>query len=317
MRYAYVPVRPAPAGQDASRFFLFTSFWKPPVYPIPILAFGSDFYVLIKAFVQSDFIGQAIVVILFALSIYLTSKIIEKFRSLHSYKSYNDDFLRFYAKKAHPVQPVIDPRGLTSGSPIGTVYIAGANCLLAHLRAHGLSDEALHAWTKGEVRPLLTPLELEDIRSVCDRTLAKQQLDIESTMSRISTSIALAPSLGLLGTVWGVMVSFMSMSSGGASMISAVAPGISGALLTTVAGLFVAIGATLCYNMLIGYIRRQVNQMEIFEEQFLSDIKRIHALPEGAPSTLQLNFQSQPTFAPAPSPRQEPPSAPDTSAQYE
>ena len=64
-------------------------------------------------------------------------------------------------------------------------------------------------------------------------------------------------------------------------MISAVAPGISGALLTTVAGLVVAIPSTIFYNILAGVIRRHVVALENFEEEFMTGVIRLHALPDG------------------------------------
>lgn len=73
----------------------------------------------------------------------------------------------------------------------------------------------------------------------------------------LATSISLSPFLGLLGTVWGVMHTFLSIGqAGGSADLSVVAPGIAEALVTTVAGLLVAIPALLCNNFLSARLSR-------------------------------------------------------------
>ena len=236
--------------------------------------------ILTDAFRQSDWVGQAIVLILIGVSLYVLGVVVNKYLSLHGYKSYNLIFLAAYKKHPHPTFLALDPRGLISASPVSAVYIAGVHELLRRLNAHGVDKESLRNWEAGRVLPVLEETEIESIRSACERSLAQQQLVLEAQMSRISTAIAVAPSVGLFGTVWGVMGAFMAMSTGGASMISAVAPGISGALLTTVAGLAVAIPSIIFYNILSGIIRRHVVVLENFEDQFLTDVANLHAAPE-------------------------------------
>lgn len=232
------------------------------------------------AFRQSDIVGKAIVFGLAGISLYVLGVIVNKFVSLRGFKSYNQIFLAAYKNHPHPTYLALDPRGLVSASPVSAVYIAGVHELLRRLHTHGVADDRLRAWAAGDLLPVLDETEIESIRSACERSLSQQQLVLEAQMSRISTAISVAPSIGLFGTVWGVMGAFMSMSTGGASMISAVAPGISGALLTTVAGLAVAIPSIVCYNILAGIIRRHVVVLENFEDQFLTEIARLHTAQE-------------------------------------
>ena len=249
---------------------------------VPILCTFLPF----QAYHQTDIVGKVVTLILLAVSLYLFGVVLNKWLALRGYKSYNIVFLRAYEGHPHPAYLFLDPRGLISGSPIGSVYIEGMNELLRHLHAHGIADSDLRAWKADDVRQVLSPSEIEAVRSACERSLAKQQLVLESKMSRIATAISGAPSLGLLGTVWGVMGAFMAMTSGGSSMISAVAPGISGALLTTVAGLLVAIPATVAYNVLAGVIRRHVVALENFEDSFMTDVVRLHAMPDAPASPI-------------------------------
>lgn len=303
MRYATFPVAHPigpPAGWRLSPRFcnLFPGFL--PVSSLLVFSPLLGAFMPIQAFRQSDFVGKAITIALIVLSIYVCGVIINKWMSLKGYKSYNLIFLRAYSGHAHPSYLYLDPRGLVSGSPIGSVYMAGMGELLARLHAHGVSDDVLRNWQPGQTLPVLSPSEIESIRGAAERSLAKQQLTLESFMSRISTTISCAPSLGLLGTVWGVMGAFMSMTAGGSSMISAVAPGISGALLTTVAGLVVAIPCTVFYNILAGIIRRHVVALSNFEDSFLDDIVHLHALPDTPqPSQPPQPFQTYNDATPA------------------
>ena len=81
-----------------------------------------------------------------------------------------------------------------------------------------------------------------------------------------------APFLGLLGTVWGVMDAFGTMDKGGAT-IEHLAPGVSGALLTTVAALCVAIPIVFAYNGLLGMTRSAMTRLENFASNLADRIE--------------------------------------------
>ncbi|MCL5874845.1 MAG: MotA/TolQ/ExbB proton channel family protein [Candidatus Dependentiae bacterium] len=77
----------------------------------------------------------------------------------------------------------------------------------------------------------------------------------ESSIAYLSTCAAVAPLLGLFGTVWGLVHAFIGISEKQAADIAAVAPGIAQALITTLAGLLVAIPAFVMFNYLAGKVR--------------------------------------------------------------
>ncbi|MCG3120697.1 MAG: Protein TolQ [bacterium] len=79
---------------------------------------------------------------------------------------------------------------------------------------------------------------------------------LESGLSSLATITTVSPFIGLLGTVWGIMNSFLGISSSGSADLAVVAPGIAEALITTVAGLAVAIPAVLCHNFLSTRLRK-------------------------------------------------------------
>ena len=90
----------------------------------------------------------------------------------------------------------------------------------------------------------------------------------------LATTASSTPFIGLFGTVWGIMDSFMTIGSSGSTSITAVAPGISEALINTAAGLFAAIPALLAYNHFVQKLRGARGEMEDFTLEFLNLTER-------------------------------------------
>ncbi len=237
--------------------------------------------VVLDAFRQSDGFGKAVVAALCLLSMYTWGVMVGKLTDLGGIRHHHRLFLRFYRGTAHPAAAHLGERALPKALPMAAIYTEATRELLSTLHRMGVSDEALRAWHAGEIGSRLGATELAAIRGTAERILAEQQLLVEQRMSRIATATTAAPSLGLLGTVWGVMVAFMAMGAGGPTVLSAVAPGISGALLTTVVGLAVAIPSAVGYNVLADKVREIVVEMENFIDEYMADIVRIHGVGGG------------------------------------
>jgi biopolymer transport protein TolQ len=90
----------------------------------------------------------------------------------------------------------------------------------------------------------------------------------------LATTAAAAPFIGLFGTVWGIMGAFGNIGATGSTSITAVAPGISEALINTAAGLFAAIPALLAYNHFVSKLRGARGEMEDFTLEFLNLTER-------------------------------------------
>ena len=90
----------------------------------------------------------------------------------------------------------------------------------------------------------------------------------------LATTAAATPFIGLFGTVWGIMGAFGTIGATGSTSITAVAPGISEALINTAAGLFAAIPALIAYNHFVGKLRRARGEMEDFTLEFLNLTER-------------------------------------------
>lgn len=90
----------------------------------------------------------------------------------------------------------------------------------------------------------------------------------------LAMSSSIAPFLGLLGTVWGIMNSFFEIGNQGSASLPVVAPGIAEALITTIVGLIVAIPALFFFNYLNHHSEKLDNEMDDFREFLLGRLKR-------------------------------------------
>lgn len=98
--------------------------------------------------------------------------------------------------------------------------------------------------------------------------------NFEKSLGILATAGTVSPFLGLFGTVWGLMSAFQSLGLQGSVSISAVAPGLAQALITTAAGLITAIPAVIAYNYLVNTIRKMQNEMVSFNAQIQGLVER-------------------------------------------
>lgn len=104
--------------------------------------------------------------------------------------------------------------------------------------------------------------------------LAKEQALLEKHLPFLATVASVSPYIGLFGTVWGIMNSFRGLAGSSQATLSAVAPGISEALIATAIGLFAAIPALIAYNKFISESDSLVSSMEGFKEEFSAVLHR-------------------------------------------
>lgn len=112
-----------------------------------------------------------------------------------------------------------------------------------------------------------TTVQLKDL---LDGRATTEISEMEKYLIFLATTASVSPFLGLLGTVWGIMSSFLSMGVEGSASIEVVGPGIAEALATTIAGLGAAIVAVVGYNLLIRHVRRQETRIELFVSRIVA-----------------------------------------------
>jgi biopolymer transport protein TolQ len=106
---------------------------------------------------------------------------------------------------------------------------------------------------------------------------------LERRLTWLATIAATSPFVGLFGTVMGVFDSFRGLGTAGAATLRAVAPGIAEALITTAAGLFVAVPAVVAYNQFAARIRVFASATDDFCRELLNSLEEIPARGSAAP----------------------------------
>lgn len=152
-------------------------------------------------------------------------------------------------------------------SPYGRILREGVN-FFAELRPGALQAtvDAAHA--------TLTMTQLEALRLVLAKEIGAERDIMARFLPWLATIGSASPLMGLLGTVVGVMHSFIGIATGGSGNISAVAPGVAEALVTTVAGLVVAIPAVMAYNLLVSRLGLFAGEMEGFAHEIVATLAR-------------------------------------------
>lgn len=106
--------------------------------------------------------------------------------------------------------------------------------------------------------------DLSNLDAVMESRIGMLVSEWESYLIFLSTTATVSPFLGLLGTVWGIMSSFMSMGEKGSADLFVIGPGIADALITTIFGLGAAIPAVIGYNAILRVVRRRSDELSSF-----------------------------------------------------
>jgi biopolymer transport protein ExbB/TolQ len=224
---------------------------------------------IVYAWNQSDFCGQLIVVSIGLLSIYAWIIMLDKGLTMFRIRRSCTRFTKKFELATSPLELalLIDD----FDGPLASAYQAGIDEIMDVLR---VNPELVDTYCRRKTLPrALTQHEVDKVRSTVERTVAAQIMAMEEKLGILGTIVTLSPFLGLLGTVWGVMLAFIGMAQKGRPDINAIAPGVSGALMTTVAGLLVAIPSVAGNNIIINSVRRTTVEMDNFVETFMALLK--------------------------------------------
>jgi biopolymer transport protein TolQ len=116
--------------------------------------------------------------------------------------------------------------------------------------------------------------QLEGAQRAMRATLAREIDRLEHNLELLANVGSTAPYVGLVGTVFGIMISFHGLANNKQATIATVAPGISEALIATAMGLFAAIPAVWAYNRFATRVERMSVRYESFAEEFSSILQR-------------------------------------------
>jgi len=114
---------------------------------------------------------------------------------------------------------------------------------------------------------------MEHVKRSLENTVAQESLKLESGLILLAIAVSGAPFLGLLGTVWGVMSTFGHIAQQHNASLTTMAPGVAAALITTVAGLLVAIPSMFGYNWLVHSLRVLTVELDNFAQELVSKME--------------------------------------------
>lgn len=215
-------------------------------------------------FFQSNFAGQVIIIVLLILSVMAWGVMFCKYADLTTIEELNNKA----AKRVATSQSLIDAAAAVKSIP-------SPNSRLLKESLNTLASMKSHAGN--------TAMRTTMIENALYRVVSKETSKYEEKMTLLGTIISGAPFLGLLGTAWGVMDCFGSLGGQTSVTLQQLAPGVSGALLTTVAGLLVAIPSVFGYNFLSTKIKTMSTDVENFAG-LLSDKIEIESMTTASQS---------------------------------
>lgn len=115
---------------------------------------------------------------------------------------------------------------------------------------------------------------VDGARRAMRATHQREMDDLEAHLAFLASVGSVAPYIGLLGTVWGIMNAFRGLANVSSASLALVAPGIAEALVATAIGLFAAIPAVVAYNRFTHDIDRIGIRFESFMEEFSNILQR-------------------------------------------
>lgn len=233
---------------------------------------------IVYAFTNSDWFGQAICIVLAVISVITWTLMFERSSVFKKAQQSNEAFLRQFRSRKNPLGVSNDV--LSASSPMALLYSTVCEKIAAfHLTS-----------TNG--RRALNDAELGMVKTTLEQALEDQLVKLDDKMILLATIVSVSPFLGLLGTVWGITIAFTNLAIEGSGSIKTLAPGVSGALLTTVIALFVVIPTLVGYNLLLARIKRMTVSLDNFSEEFLSRLKIEQMDSYAATQTQQILHQS-------------------------
>ena len=223
---------------------------------------------LMKGFRDSSLMGKGIVIVQILASMFMFAIGIGKWMGL----SFISQAARRVTRDVMSGRDVLEyylarhPNGHT---PLENIYWATCERLLRLLAP---DVRSLLQERQPGVEVALTAHEMGLVKALSEHVLDEEEIRVEHGMGAIATVVALAPMLGLLGTVWGVLDAFADMGAAGSATIATMAPAISSALVTTVVGLLVAIPGVMLHTHLNSKARGLMSDMEGFTDDLIGRI---------------------------------------------
>ncbi len=214
-------------------------------------------YTMWALFARATLLVKLVMLMLVAASVWCWAVVIDKHRQYRKARAEADFFDRAFWS-GQPLDALFDKIGASPAGQSEKIFAAG---MLEWRRSHR-DDGDLIAGAQGRID-----------RSM-DVAIAKEAGNLQKGLPVLATVGSTAPFVGLFGTVWGIMNTFIEIAESQNTNLAVVAPGISEALLATGLGLLAAIPAVVFYNKLSADADRIVSGYEAFADEFATILSR-------------------------------------------
>ena len=212
-------------------------------------------------FGHADLFGKSVILGLLVLSIITWWVIFSKVLRLKWLSGRAGQFEeRFWS--GHSLDMLYDKIGKRPGDPLQAIFAAGMKEWRAATDKGLLGTAAARSALQARVERVMST------------TIARELAQVESWMTFLASVSSVAPFIGLFGTVWGIMRSFIGIAGAQNTSLAVVAPGIAEALLATAIGLVAAIPATAAYNKFANDIGRYADRLDNFASDFSAMLSR-------------------------------------------
>lgn len=246
--------------------------------PLALLQIGSPAESSIWTMVMtSGWMARGILVILLVFSLVSWAIILRKWAAFRRLRGRREEFFQAFERRTNLAEAYQGALAIPH-NPLTEVFKAGIR-ELKHMtqRSEPVRDDLLGTAPAPAppARPAaITVLEKESIHMALEREAARQAEALETGLPFLATTGSVAPFFGLFGTVWGIMDAFLAIGLRGSGNIQVVAPGVAEALITTLAGLAVAIPAVIAYNWSVSRIKELDDDMRHFSSELINVIVR-------------------------------------------
>lgn len=221
----------------------------------------------------------------------------------------NSVFMGKFRESPHPLALYLT-RERMQLSPMYHVYHEACRELAYYLVGEEEPGRTFNSRLQGAGR--ITASQMTSVQNAMERAVVMAANRAEARLGVLATSLAAAPFLGLFGTIWGLLDVFAVLAqTEGTAGLSALAPGICSALLTTLLAIFVTVPSLIAYNMLVSRIRHLIVRLENFANEMSGILDRQfvdHRSPdEGLPSLGAMGTPTMPGFSTPPTQSMTPP----------
>lgn len=246
-----------------------------PTPPTGGLAHGASALVEMLSYIGPVALGVLIVLLL--ASLYSWTVIFGKWSTFSKATRESKRFIRTF-RKASRLQEIAAMTGDFKDSPLAQVF------------------EDVYETYKRQTGGSGPPRNLVPLERSAQTAASEAVTNLERRLTWLATIAATSPFVGLFGTVMGVVEAFHGLGTAGAATLRAVAPGIAEALITTAAGLFVAVPAVVAYNQFAARVRVFAAAIDDFSRELLNSMEEI---PVRSGSAQAAQPQVMPAAAPA------------------